>query len=208
MVARTSFRNRIRRADARVIIGVVLVSISVAGVWAVVSAARQTSAVLTAARTIVVGETVEAADLRVVEVALGSADDIYAAPGALEPGGVATRTIPAGEFVPRAAVASPDDVEVTTVVVQTAGAVPGSVSPGTRVEVWSAPQRERGVFGEPRILVREATVRAVQAGDGLMAQQRSAAVELVVARTDVSAALAAVAAGDAVSVIPAAGGTR
>ncbi|MGR6742505.1 SAF domain-containing protein [Microbacterium arborescens] len=208
MVVRTSLRRRLRRADARVIVGIVLVLISIAGVWSVVSAARQTSTVLSAARTIVVGEPIEAADLRVVEVALGAADEIYAAPGTLAPGAVAARTIPAGELVPRGAVASPDQLAATTIVVQTTNAVPGSVSAGTRVEVWSAAERERGVFADPRILVADATVRALQSSDGLVAQQRSAAVELVVPRADVGALLAAIGAGDALSVIPAAGGDR
>lgn len=201
MVAGSSFRRRLRRADARVVIGAVLVLGSIAGVWFVVSAARQTTPVLSAARTIVVGDVVEAADLRVVDVVLGPADDVYAAPGVLEPGGVATRTIRSGELLPRDAVAAREDVDATTVVVQTTNAVPGSVTAGTSVEVWSAPQRERGVFGDPGILVQEATVRALQSSDGLMAQQ-SAAVELVVPRADVAALLAAISAGDAVSVIP------
>ncbi|MFS0712600.1 hypothetical protein ABC195_01865 [Microbacterium sp. 2P01SA-2] len=208
MVVRTSFRSRIRRADARVVVGIALVLISIAGVWSVVAAARQTSAVLSAARTIVVGDPIEAADLRVVEVALGAADEMYAAPGTLEPGGVATRTIPVGELVPRDAVASPADADATTIVVQTTNAVPGSVSAGTRVEVWSAPERERGVFADPRILVPDATVRALQTSEGLVAQQRSAAVELVVPREDVAVLLAAIGAGDALSVVPAAGGGR
>ncbi|APF35389.1 SAF domain-containing protein [Microbacterium paludicola] len=208
MAVRTSLRSRIRRGDARVIIGVVLVLVSIAGVWSVVSAARQTSTVLSAARTIVVGEPVDAADLRVVEVVLGPAGDLYAAPGTLEPGGVASRTIPAGELVPRAAVASPAEVDATTVVVQTTNAVPGSVTAGTRVEVWSAPRRERDVFADPRILVPDATVRALQSREGIVAQQRSAAVELVVPRDDVAAVLAAIGSGDAISVIPATGGGR
>ncbi|SDQ80547.1 SAF domain-containing protein [Microbacterium sp. cf332] len=207
MFARSAFRRRFARADLRVAIGAVLVLVSVAGVWLVVAEARQTSPVLSAARTIIVGEPIDAADLRVVDVVLGPADEVYAAPGSLAVGAVATRTVPTGELLPLSAVAEPGDIDVTTVVVQTAGAVPGSVSAGTRVEVWSAPQTDRGVFGDPRVLVRDATVRAIQSGEGLMAQ-RAAAVELAVSRADVAAVLAAVSAGDAVSVVATGPGPR
>lgn len=188
-------------ADIRFLLGVVLVIVSIVGVWLVVDAARQTVPVLAADRTIVVGEPLRADDLRVVDVALGSQVGAYVTPGSLAPGAVAARTIADGELVPAAAVAAPDDLGVTTIVVTVTQGLPAALAEGTSVEVWHAPQGESGAFAEPRVLVGEATVRAVHEPEGVMAAG-SASVELVLDRGDVAAALGAIARGDSISVVP------
>ncbi|KAA9085121.1 SAF domain-containing protein [Microbacterium radiodurans] len=191
-------------SDVRFLIGIALVVVSVAGVWLVVSAARQTVPVFAAARTIAGGERVDSDDLRVVEVALGPVAGAYATPRTWQPGAVATRTIAAGELVPADAIGDEADLDTTTVVVETTGAVPAEVAGGAAVEVWAAPRQDAGTFGEPRILLRTATVLAVREDDALLARA-AASLELIVDRDDVGPALAAVAAGDAISVVPAVG---
>ncbi len=197
-------RTRPFWTDLRFLLGVVLVVVSIVGVWLVVASARQTAPVFAAARTIVGGQELTADDVRVVEVALGALDGTYAAPGALEPGSIATQTIRAGELVPVAAVGPGDQARTTTIVVRSSTPVPESVEAGTTIEVWAAPQTERGVFDDPRIIVPRATVVAVRQDDGVMAGTQST-LEVVVDRTDVAAALSAIAAGDALSVVPAVG---
>jgi len=194
-------RPRAFWADARFLLGIVLVITSIAGVWSVVASARQTVPVLAAGRTITVGDTVDADDLRVVDVALASLREAYLAPGELEPGTVAVRTIGDGELIPTGAVSDRADLDVTTVVVSLSNAVPASVAAGSRVEVWHAPQRDRGVFDEPRVLVADATVRDIRIAEGVMAQA-TADVELVLDRSDVAATLDAIAGGDGLSIIP------
>lgn len=197
-------RPRAFWTDVRFLLGVVLVVVSIVGVWLVVAAARQTAPVFAAARTIVGGEELTTADLRVVDVALGQLGDTYAAPGALEPGAVATRTISEGELVPVSAVGPADAARRTTIVVRSTTPVPASLAAGSAVEVWAAPQVERGVFDEPRIIVPNATVVAVREDDAVMGQA-AAALELVVDRSEVAAALGAITDGDALSVVPTAG---
>ncbi|MGW9114805.1 SAF domain-containing protein [Microbacterium sp. NPDC055683] len=187
--------------DARFFVGLALIAVSVAGVWWVVAAARQTIPVLAASSTIVPGQAVTAADLAVVDVALGSAADGYLAPHELEEGVVANRTIAEGELVPSAAVSSAERSAVTTVVVRSAVEVPGAVEPGTPVELWSAPLREGGVYDDPRVLVADAVVSAVAREDTVMGAS-GASIELVVGRDDVAAVLAAVASGAALSAVP------
>lgn len=191
-------RKRAFWSDARFFVGVALIVASVAGVWGVVAASRHTVPVLAASTTIVPGEPVTAADLRVVEVGLGQTEEAYLAPEALEDGLVAQRTIGAGELVPVSAVGG--DTTVTTVVVRSTVDVPGAVTAGTPVELWESPAVEGG-FEEPRVLVADATVAAVERGDGVMAAGDTS-VELVVERADVAAVLAAQAAGSALSVVP------
>lgn len=201
MTAPSASRPRAFWSDARFLLGIVLVATAVAGVWFVVAAARQTVPVLAADRVITPGETLDADDLRVVEVGIAALEDAYVRPGALEPGAVATRTIGVGELVPAAGVTAPASLRVTTVVAPVSQALPAAVEPGVRVEVWSADQSERGVFDRPRVLIDDATVRAVRIDEGVVARS-GAVVELVVDRADVAAVLGAVADGDAISVVP------
>ncbi len=199
--------SRVRRAiwvDARFLLGILLIVASVAGVWFVVAAARQTMPTYAATRTIVPGQALTGGDLRIVEVALGAVGDAYLTPEALEAGLVATRTISAGELVPASSVGAATRARTTSVVVRSAVEVPGSVEAGSAVEVWSAPLIERGVHDAPRILVADATVVSV-ARDDSMIGGGAASLELVIPRADVAAALAAMADGSALSIVPAAG---
>ncbi|HIE61830.1 MAG TPA: hypothetical protein EYQ02_09365, partial [Microbacterium sp.] len=77
MSSRSHTSRRPAWADLRFLVGVILVLASVGGVWFIVSSARQTEPVYVAVRAIVPGEPVAAADLAVVDVALGVASNAY-----------------------------------------------------------------------------------------------------------------------------------
>ncbi|QAY61846.1 hypothetical protein ET475_12215 [Microbacterium protaetiae] len=190
--------------DARFFLGVVLIIASIAGVWAVVSLSRQTSPVYAAAHTIVPGQKVTAADLTVIDVALGRSADAYLAPGATLNDAVATRTIDAGELVPAAATVSAASSQVTTVVVHSSAAVPSNVTSGSTVDLWAAAPTDAGTYDTPRILIANATVVSV-AHDDSMIGGGADAIELVIPRSDVAAALAAIAGESALSVVPSGG---
>lgn len=190
--------------DARFLLGILLIVASVAGVWFVVTAARQTAPAFAAAHTIVPGESITSDDLRAVDVALGQLGDAYLTPDALSDGMVATRTIESGELVPRAAVGDAAGARTTNVVVRSAIDVPASVEAGTVVEVWAAPLVEGGDYDVPRILVADATVVSVTRDDSMIGGE-AAALELVIPRADVAATLAAMAEESALSVVPMAG---
>lgn len=200
-------RPRAFWGDVRFFLGIVLVIASVAGVWFVIAASRQTAPVFAAESTIVPGQTVSTADLRVVEVALGQLGDAYLQPEALTDGLIATRTIESGELVPQSAVGAAAEGRTTSVVLRSAVDVPASVQAGSVVEVWAAPPLEGGQYDVPRILVADATVVAVTRDDSMIGGG-SAALELVIPRADVAAALAAMADESALSVVPAQGASR
>ncbi|WP_322409564.1 SAF domain-containing protein [Microbacterium invictum] len=205
----TGRRHRALWADARFLLGILLIVASVAGVWFVVSAARQTVPVFVAARTIVSGEVVSSDDVRVEEVALGVLEGSYLEPssseGSLEEGMVATRTIASDELVPRSAVDSADAVRTTTVVLRSSVDVPAAVEAGSVVEVWSAPLVEPGIYDVPRILVADATVASVTRDDSMIGGG-AAALEVVIPRADVAAVLEAMSDESALSIVPAVGG--
>ncbi len=194
-------RPRAFWADARFLLGIVLVVASVAGVWFVVAASRQTVPVFAATRTIVPGQVVTGDDVRLVEVALGQLTDTYLRSGGLADGVVATRTIESGELVPESAVGAADDARTASVVLRSASDVPSTVDAGTVVEVWAAPLVERGVYDVPRILVADAIVVTVTRDDSMIGGG-SAALEVVIPRADVALTLAAMADGSSLSIVP------
>ncbi|MFC4140261.1 MULTISPECIES: SAF domain-containing protein [unclassified Microbacterium] len=198
--------SRTRRpffGDMRFLIGIALVIASIAGVWLLVGAARQTTPVLQASRTIVLGEPLGSADFQVVEVGLGALTDDYLAPQDLESGTIAARTIAEGELVPRSGTMDADAGRTTTIVITSTGAVPDDVRAGSTVELWQAPPSEDGrSFGAPRILVADAVVSSVAEPEGMLNDARTD-VEVVIDRTDVADVLSAITGGAAVSVIPA-----
>jgi len=191
--------------DARFFLGVVLIVASIAGVWAVVALSRRTAPVYAAAHTLVAGQALTAADLTVVDVALGRTGEAYLAAGVVLADTVVARTIAAGELIPTAATLPAAASEVTTVVVSSSATVPHSVAAGSAVDLWAAAQTERGVYGTPRILIAGASVVSVT-HDESMVGGGADRVELVIPRADVADALAAIAAGSALSVVPAGGG--
>jgi hypothetical protein len=205
--ADTGRRHRAFWADARFLLGILLIVASVAGVWLVVSAARQTVPVFVADRTIVSGEVVSSDDVRLADVALGTLGEGYLDAESLDEGMVATRTIASDELVPRSAVEPAEAVRTTAVVLRSSVDVPATVVPGSVVEVWAAPLVESGSYDVPRILVAEATVASVERDDSMMGGG-AAALEVVIARADVAAVLAAMSDESALSVVPVVGGSQ
>lgn len=196
---------RARRAfwgDIRFLIGITLVILSIAGVWLIVSSARQTTPVLQADRTIAQGEALVSDDFRVVEVSLGTVVDGYLAPQDLEPGMIAARTLSAGELLPATAAADAQSGRTTSIVIESSVGIPESVAVGTPVELWYAPVvAENDEFDAPRILVADVVVASIPEADGMLAQ-RTAMLEIVIDRSDVADVLAAITGGAALSVVP------
>ena len=137
-------------------------------------------------------------------MSLGRSGDAYLVPGATLGDRVATRTIAAGELVPAAATAPAAQSEVTTVVVRSSVTVPRSVVAGTAVDLWAAAPTEDGGFDPPRILIPNATVASITHDDSMIGGGADA-IELVIPRADVAAALEAVADESALSVVAAGG---
>lgn len=188
--------------DIRLLLGVVLIAASIAGVWAVVALSRQTEPVLVAAHRILPGQTVGPADFRVADAALGESRDVYlTTASALGDSSIATRTIGAGELIAKDAVAGAQAVTTTTVTVHTGQDVPSAVREGTDVDVWAAAAREGGGFERPEVIVPHAVVASVTRDKGVMGGA-DAGVELVVPRDAVAALLAAIANDAALSVVP------
>lgn len=199
---RTSSAARTRRIlfDPRLLIGVLLVVASVAGVVGIVTASDRTREVYVAAGPLVPGDLITPGDLDVQSVALGAAADRYLAPGDVSSAGVVVaHPIGSGELIAASAVGSRDGVTLTAVVISTNGLLPESVRPGASVDVWAAGVDEAA----PRVLVTDATVVRLVTDDALVSTGEVTAIELLVPRARISRVLAARAAEVSLAVVPA-----
>ena len=196
------------RLDPRLAIGIVLVAASTAGVWALVSGLDDSSEVYAVRDTVTPGTRIDAGDLVVESVRLGSVADRYVVPGDVpEQGVVVTRTIESGELVPATAVDEVDRTGLAVVVVPSRGALPRGLGAGSTVDVWSARELDRGSFEPPAVLVANAEIAGIQEPEG-MVDAGGASVELLIPREKVAAVLEALAAGDAIDLVPSRAGSR
>lgn len=194
--------------DPRFVIGVMLVAVSIIGVWWLVTASSRTVPVYAASETLTPGTSLDDAALQVIDARLGSIEDGYLGAGAPPPpGAVVTRTIAAGELVPIGALGEAGSVGVATLVVEPTGRLSADVVRGSVVDLWAAAPEAEG-YAAPEVLVSAATVVRVGEDEGLLSGGGSVALELSVPRSAVATVLAATAAAHLLSVVPTDPGAR
>ncbi|MFJ4232791.1 hypothetical protein [Cellulosimicrobium cellulans] len=208
---------RLRRPgwkDPRLLVGIVVVALSVAlGSWAVSTASR-TVTVYAAGAALTPGTTVAAADLRTVEVRLGTQTDRYllAADG-LPDEAVVLRTVAAGELVPASSLGAAADLAVRAVAVPVTTGLSERIVAGAAVDVWYVPEApptagaEPGTAAgdeppQPELLVEGVTVAQVDEGEGTLVVGGPTTVHLLVGVDDLPAVLAAVAGDGTIALVP------
>jgi hypothetical protein len=204
-------RRRRFGVDPRLIIGVGLVVASIAGVVGVVQASDQRVTVYTATATLAPGDRVSDGDLLARRVSLDDATGLYLAEGDLPDAGlVATAVVRAGELIPLSALGTAEGTDATTIVLQLAGRVSSSVTPGATVDVWASSGESvdpsTGLAGRalpPAVLAPDAVVTRVLRPEGIVSAGDGEAVEVLVPRARVARLLQAIADGDALAVVPA-----
>jgi hypothetical protein len=208
MVALSLAARRRRVLDPRILIGVVLIAASAVGTTALVGALTRTVIVYRADHAIVAGDRITAAQLAPTTVRLGDAAALYLSGPLPDDGLVATRTVAAGEMVPRSAVDTTVAARSATVVVDLASPLAAGVAVGSTVDLWSAAKTDptQNRYGAPVVLVGDAVVSRVVAPVGLIGGAKDDSVELQVPREEVAAVLAAQAGGARLSAVELGGG--
>ncbi|WP_417218914.1 hypothetical protein [Arthrobacter sp.] len=181
--------------DPRLLVGILLVVVSVAGVLTLVSVQNQTVPMYVARQDIALGQKIDADALRVVDVRLDTVQDRYLA--ADEPPAAdlhANTLIRGGELLPLAAVGGRDPQGRKPLSVELPQELPVAVGVGTRVDVWAA---ERGsnstTYGEPKRLLQSVEVSSVRELDSGFGGSSGQLVELLVMDKDLPAMLSAIA---------------
>lgn len=199
--------------DARLVVGVLLVLVSVAVGSAVVAAADDRSPVYAASRPLVPGQALEQDDLTRVDVQLGAQASGYLTAGqGLAPGRFVLREVAAGELVPAGAVGSKDQVSVQplTLTIDAGAAAPLLI--GSRVDVYVNPVDTGSsavgkAFTGPELVLRGVSVSSLpRAANGLSGGTSGDRPVQVMAPTGaIKGLIAKVDLGARVTVVPVAG---
>ena len=211
-----------RSSLIKLALGLGLILASVIGVTALVSSMSKTHGMVMAATDMPVGHVITSGDLMqtdgyVVGSRIVFPDNVDALVGK-----VTTRPLAMGEVISEAVVTASFDLDVTTLVLTVSDGVPAALSAGDTIEVWSAGMRDSlgmgmgmgtgtstgtgtgsatWAPGEPRPLAAGEFVARI--GDAQAAALGgSVQVEVLVAKSDVSAILAAQTRGEALVVLP------
>ncbi|MGX5680730.1 hypothetical protein [Schumannella luteola] len=196
-------RLRAALVDPRLIVGLLLVAGSTAGVVALVSGADETTPVYVASGPLLPGQSLHESDLVVQGVGLAGADDRYLVPGEIPDSGlVIVRAVAEGELVPDSAVGSPRGTTLASVVVSTSGALAESIGPGATVDLWAAAEEESGRYGTPSVLVDGAIVVRLVSTETIVAGGEVTAVEVLVPRSAIARLLESIANDAALSIVP------
>lgn len=201
--------QRLRRPswrDPRLIFGVLIMVLSVAGVILLLAAQDRTVAVYAADRPLSTGDQLTAEDLRSVSVHLSGAAEQYLSADEEVPEGLQlTRRVGQGELVPAAALADADPAGRQAVTVQAQHDLARAVQPGRMVDVWASAGSAVGEeAAEAAQLVTAAEVTDVREASSAFGAQNAVTVELLVSAEELAELLTAVGEGSAVSVLPAA----
>jgi Flp pilus assembly protein CpaB len=169
---------RLRRIDLRIVIGLVLMVVAVAGGTSLIRAAQERTAVLLVAGSVRPGEAIEEADLRVAEVSMPAGVDFVpvSARGELV-GRVAAEPLWEGKLISRASVSQapplPAGFAAITMLLPAESALGGDLRAGDHVAVISSPSPEQSASGEAApasILFPEVPVLSVRQGSSAQGQ--------------------------------------
>lgn len=197
--------RRLRRPtwrDPRLLVGLVLVLGATVAGGLLVAGAGDTVPVLSARETLVRGDVLSEADLRVVRVRLDDVGGAYLpAATALAADSVALRTVPAGELLPASAVGRARELDSRPVALAWQGPRPDALVRGAAVDLWVAVREGTSEFGEPELLVSSADVFAVVEGGGGLGSQSGTQVQVMLEPDGVRSLLAALAAEDRIDLV-------
>lgn len=169
--------------DPRLLIGILLVLASVAGVVALVGNAAKTVPMYVARDALVVGQKINADSFTIVHVQLGDVSGKYLDPGEeLGRNAVAVRMVPQGEIVPRTSIGHTDALDRKPVSVTIDEPLPKEVTVGSHVDVWVALPDERNGFESPILMLPGAEVAALNAAASSLGSSKN--MQLMVLVTD------------------------
>ncbi|WP_307083839.1 SAF domain-containing protein [Arthrobacter agilis] len=167
--------------DPRLLIGLLLVLASTAGVVALLDSQDTTTEVYSARRDIPVGAAVSADDLVAVPVRLASSAGAYLpVSGGIPDGAVATRLVTEGELIPSAALGTADELDRKPVGLSVEDPLPTGTEAGDRVDVWVSLRTDTNTYEEPRLLLEAAEVAELTVGESALGGSASTLVQVLV----------------------------
>ncbi|WP_415857190.1 SAF domain-containing protein [Sinomonas sp. G460-2] len=166
--------------DPRLLVGVLLVLASIAGVGALVRAADTSIVAYAAKDEIAVGAAVGPDQLVAVEVRLGGAEGRYLTRGSVPDGKIAVQRVAKGDLVPASSLGAPSSLGRKPLPIAITEALPSEAVAGTHVDVWVAAPDGRNGFAEPRRIVTAAEIAHVATAQSALGGTRETVVQVLV----------------------------
>lgn len=182
------------------IVGMLLITISMIGVWLVIEANNRTEEFLVAAQPAASGSVITESSFRIVRMNLGDSSRLYLKPGELDEGNYLLNTMAVGQLVALGSVASAIIDARQPVVITSTMPMPQKVGVGDFVDIWVSELQQGGSFAPPQTLVLDAEIVDIAKPSGVMADSQPQ-VQVLVPVESVSPILDAVASKDALSMI-------
>ncbi|WPU08128.1 hypothetical protein [Pseudarthrobacter oxydans] len=188
--------------DPRLLVGVLLVLVSVAGVVFLVGSADRTTEVYAARDGIAVGERLTRDNVVRAKVRLGETEEQYiTAESGIPEGVVAVQRIGKDQLVPRASLGSVDQLDRKPVALTIEETLPTQAVAGARVDVWVAQPDARNGFSEPKLLLPGAEIAEVTSGSTTLGSSKTTVLMVLVEDGQMPALLGAQANEAKISVV-------
>lgn len=195
--------------DPRLLVGLLLVCVSIAGVIVIVENADRTVGVYAARKDLPVGQELTEDSLRVVPVHLGEVEGSYVTVSdGLPHDAVAQRMLSAGELLPASGIGSADALDRKPVGLTIEEPLPIGTAIGDRVDVWISPRGEGNEFSEPELLLESAEIYDYSEQDSALGATQSARVFVLVGEESLPALLDALSNEAKIAVLVNAGSTE
>lgn len=188
--------------DPRFIAGIALIIVSILLTTWIIQRSRGGEEVYQLLSPVAQGQPIEISKVSVVSAHTGS--NAYLPVGEIPDGAIATRSLSAGELLPKDAVSTAAEQDRRQVVINVATKIPSSVGVGSQVEVWSidASTPLQTEDTEPTLIAASAIILNISEPDTTMIE-RAQAVEISVTETDLTKVLAATGTTGALVIVPA-----
>lgn len=195
--------------DPRLLMGVLLVLVSVAGVVFLINSADRTTEVYAAREGIAVGETLTPENVVRARVRLGDTEQHYIpVASGLPEGVVAVQRVGKDQLVPRASLGRVDELDRKPVALTITETLPSQAIAGSRVDVWVAQPDAKNGFSEPKLLLPGAEIAEVSDGSTALGSTRTTVLMVLVEDSQMPALLGAQANEAKISVVWNPGGSR
>jgi len=196
---------RLRRPswkDPRLLMGVLLVLVSVAGVVFLVNSADRTTEVYAARDGIAVGEPLTPENVVRARVRLGETEQHYIpVESGLPEGVVAVQRIGKDQLVPRASLGDVDELDRKPVALSISETLPSQAVAGARVDVWVAQPDAKNGYSEPKLLLPGAEIAEVTSGSTALGSTKTTVLMVLVEDSQMPALLGAQANDAKISVV-------
>lgn len=188
--------------DPRFIAGIALIIVSILLTTWIIQRSRGGEEVYQLLSPVAQGQPIEISKVSVVSAHTGS--NAYLPVGEIPDGAIATRSLSAGELLPKDAVSTAAEQDRRQVVINVATKIPSSVGVGSQVEVWSidASTPLQTEDTEPTLIAASAIILNISEPDTTMIE-RAQAVEISVTETDLTKVLAATGTTGSLVIVPA-----